>query len=799
MKRLLASFLLPTLLGAVSLIEPAPHITERNWDADWIAPASEPAREYGVYHFRKHFELSEAPDKFVIHISADNEYRLFINGVPVHSGPERGDLRHWRFDSLDVADYLKAGENLLAAQVWNFGVEAPVAQITEQTAFVIQGDGELESVINTNGSWQAMVNEAYSPITDFDKKLRTYIVVGPGDHVDGALYPWSWETLGADGSDWAGVKVIRSARPRGNSSDGKWLLVPREVPLMETAQLRLKRIRKTENVSASPDFLNGNAPIQIAPNTKSILLFDQNELTTAYPELRVSGGNGSQIKLTYAESLYEGSLEEMSRVKGHRDEIEGKHIRGFEDVFVLDGGKDRLYRPLRWRTYRYIQLEIETANEPLEVVDFYGIFTAYPFSEHASFRSSDPVLERIWEISWRTIRLGAHDLYMDTPYYEQLSYVGDTRIEALVSLYVSGDARLMKKSIRSFDNSRNANGLTGSRYPDSRHQLIPPFSLVWISMVHDYWRLVDDREFVEESLDGVREVLRYFKNHSDPETGSYTGRQWWNYVDWKPEWGRDPVANHSGVPPRDADGVSSILNLMYVYTLQHARDLYADFGYIEEAAKCDELANRIRRFTLESCWDETRGLIADTSEKESFSQHANSYFILTAEENAPELLSVARRMLEGADLAQATLYFSFYTHKALISAGLGNEYLDQLGMWEELLDQGLTSLPETPTPTTRSDSHAWGAHPILNMLATICGIEPGEPGFKSVRVAPQLGELEYAQGVVPHPKGLISVDLRRNGEEGVEGSVTLPRTLTGVFEWKGQTQRLHSGLNPIVY
>ena len=63
-------------------------------------------------------------------------------------------------------------------------------------------------------------------------------------------------------------------------------------------------------------------------------------------------------------------------------------------------------------------------------------FTAYPFEERASFDSPDPDLKKIWEISWRTARLDAHETYMDTPYYEQLQYVGDTRIQACL-LYTS--------------------------------------------------------------------------------------------------------------------------------------------------------------------------------------------------------------------------------------------------------------------------------------------------------------------------------------------------------------------------
>ena len=97
------------------------------------------------------------------------------------------------------------------------------------------------------------------------------------------------------------------------------------------------------------------------------------------------------------------------------------------------------------------------------------------------------MLSKIWDVGWRTARLCAHETYMDTPYWEQLQYVGDTRIQALLSLYVGGDDRLVKNAIELFDESRMPDGLTQSRYPTMLPQIIPPFSLFWIGMMHDLY------------------------------------------------------------------------------------------------------------------------------------------------------------------------------------------------------------------------------------------------------------------------------------------------------------------------
>src|SRR5690606_32748422 len=129
---------------------PSASVVNKAWEASWIGPFSEASRDYGVHHFRRSFELERKPKQFVVNVSADNRYRMFVNGAPVHIGPARGDLEHWRFDTLDIAQFLQKGSNVLAVKVWNFGEVAPVAQQSIQTAFILQGDSPEESVVNTD-------------------------------------------------------------------------------------------------------------------------------------------------------------------------------------------------------------------------------------------------------------------------------------------------------------------------------------------------------------------------------------------------------------------------------------------------------------------------------------------------------------------------------------------------------------------------------------------------------------------------------------------------------------------------
>src|SRR6185503_20137656 len=125
-----------------------------SWPASWIASPSYPARAPGVFYFRREISLGSVPAHFWVHVSADNRFQLHVNGSYVAEGPARGDLFHWRFETVDLAPFLHPGQNVIAAIVWNFGERSPVAQMSSRTGFLMQGDTQSESSVNTGPEWQ---------------------------------------------------------------------------------------------------------------------------------------------------------------------------------------------------------------------------------------------------------------------------------------------------------------------------------------------------------------------------------------------------------------------------------------------------------------------------------------------------------------------------------------------------------------------------------------------------------------------------------------------------------------------
>jgi len=471
------------------------------------------------------------------------------------------------------------------------------------------------------------------------------------------------------------------------------------------------------------------------------------------------------------------------RRKGNRNVIKGKTMLGMKDQFLPDGGRRRMFRTLWWRTYRYLQLKVQTGDQPVTLDDLRGIFTAYPFTVRASFESGNPTLQKMWQVGWRTARLCAHTTYMDCPYYERLQYAGDTRIQVLISLYMTGDDRLAKNAIELLNDSRIPEGITQSRYPSHLPQFIPPFSLFWINMMHDLWWYHGDAAFLHQFLPGMRDVLGWFDHRMTP-SGLLGKLDWWDFVDWTPQF-------KNGVPPQEANGQSSILTLQFAAALQNAAALESSFGSKHFALQDRALAEKITKSVYAKCWDPSRGLLADTPARNNFSQHANILGVLTGAIPLKDQRPVMQKVITDSSLTQCSYYFRFYLFRALKKAGLGNDYLSQLGPWKHMLKMGLTTWAETPAPT-RSDCHAWSAHPNFDFLNTVAGIEPAQPGFRKVLIQPHLGALKHLAAAVPTPEGEVTVKyVRENGK--LDAHVTLPAGVTGWFVWGGRKLALHSG------
>lgn len=781
----------------------APH----RFSADWVTAAGAPGHDPAVLRLRKELELGAVPKQFVVHVSADNQYVLMVNGQRVGLGPSVGDVAHWRYETYDLTRMLHAGRNVLAATVWNLGDEAPIRQMTSRLGFVMDPDTVAEAGAKTDSTWMARRDEGWAFLPKPVEMGGDYYVGSPGERMEGAAMVWDWAGAASEGPRWASAVSLGRAVARGvHSESNSWLLVKDRLPAMEYQATEVGRVVRasmerggagngtvvTEGIAGELGGFPG-APVMVPAGARAVLLLDRGTMTTAFPTLTVSGGKGATIRLRYAEALVDGKGN-----KGNRNEISGKHLVGVADEVLPDGAEGREYTPLDWRTWRYLEVDVTAAGEAVRLSGLRAVFTAFPFERRAEFRSDDAELTRVWDVGWRTARLCAHDGYMDTPYWERLQYVGDTRIQTLISYTNLGDDRLARQAIAAFHDSLLPEGIGQSRYPSRHLQVIQNFSLLWVGMVHDFWYWRDDPAFVREQLPAIRSELSYFRARRDGD-GLPALMNWWPFVDWA-----------EGFPGGDSpmkDGVSAAGSLFYLEALGNAAEMEQVLGDKALAEQDREEAQRLRATIYRRFWSEQDGLLADTTELRHFSQQANALAVWLDVIPSAQQQTLMSRIYSATDasfaaggrplpkeVSVASNYFRFYLTRALVHAGMADRYIETLKPWRTMLATGLTTWAEQPEPT-RSDSHAWSAHPNIDLLTTVGGVRPVTPGFGRVEVAPALGPLRVVTVDVPTPKGTVATSYTVEQGGVVRAVVVLPEGLPGSLRWGGKEYTLRSGRN----
>ncbi|MBI5706757.1 MAG: hypothetical protein HZC36_07170 [Armatimonadetes bacterium] len=840
----------------------------RTWNANWIGYHKDPREDLGVFAFRRRLDLAKAPQSYLIRVSADQRYKLYVNGELVGFGPQRGDELHWFYETYDLAPFLRKGENWIAALVWNFGRWAPMAQHTVRTAFVLEADASTLSEkgkdpitpeaplpepesgkrstldISTPDGWEVYRIDGWSFDMMHAGVGEYYIDVGPGEIIQSGYETPKLTNLApkepGKGLDWKKPHVIHHAQDRGANGGGTpWMLIPRSLPPMKYEQrVEAPRVRrgfagdveggefKDGEPLWGPDKMGQDRKLVLTPDRP--LLLDYGELLTAYPRLFLSCEGDAEVTLTYDEGLWapDGS-------KGNRNEVEGKESRGYQDKFLVKGWSE-VFEPLWWRTYRYLKIEVSLGvRELARALDDKGsdgdgesasklahsqrahsqsgvvlysidaIETGYPLKAESSFEADDPSVKPIWDVAIRTAERCAGETYFDCPYYEQLQYAGDTRIQALIGYYLGRDRALTRNAVETLGWSLMDNGLTQSRYPSRQCQVIPPFSLWWVMMVWDQL-LYDDPSALPDfvSFQTLSRILGRFRKMAK-EPG-----QFWQFGDWVPSW-------RWGVPPGGAQALMHQITLEMATT---AAERIKGFLEVGEAKR--------RGIKFWQSWPRTsQWWTGDGGYENALANNPKKGVDNAPSEHAEALLRVHHAMydydlvgsdpwpteaLAKANAAKCTYYFSYYKHLAMFGrpvegiAGSGQsdksdksdrsdgrkapypfDYLQELQPWKEMIENGLSTFAENPEPT-RSDCHAWSAHPILGFFQIVAGVTSTAPGWKKARIMPHPGSLRRFDAKIAHPDG----ELRVKWEDG---RFTIDSPIPFEFRWMGKREELEAG------
>jgi len=740
MKYLQRCILVPALIGLSIAVKAQAPETPRNtpiqWDARWISAGAAAPATYGVYLFRKQFDLLNYSGPFIIHISADNRYRLYVNGRLAGTGPARGDLANWYYETTDISPYLKYGHNVIAAEVVNYGSSKPRGQFTAAAGLLMQGHTPREAAIINTGttSWQAMEDEAFNPLP---VTANTFYGAYAGDSITAQYHPWGWEQPDYKDSCWKTAVTTASVALQGNSANDWRLLTPRPIGPLSQERQNFATIVSQQGINADAAWLKGTAPLTIPAKRKIRLQLDCGQQTTGFPEMLLSGGLDATVKITYQAAWQNNTV--------------------VYDVIKPDGGTRRRFTPSGYRTFRYVQLDIETDKAPLTVVDYYNVYTQYALTDKSSF-TANALADSLWNTGKHAAMLGAQDNLYNDPLQEQLQYIQDAHIHGLAIAFFSGDDQLLRNALIQTDQSRIPEGLVRSRYPSDDRVLNISDALSWISTLQDYLLYKGDKALAKQLFPGVRSILDWVDRHQDLATGL-----------------------PGSMPYRDSIALGPLTG-QYLYTLRQAAAIAAYCDKPADSLTWSRTADKLREAWYQQYFDGEKGLYAETPAKKTFSRYTNALAVLADAVPPRQVKSVMQGLLNESPLPDESLREKYYIFKAMQETGVTAAFPAEL--------QRLLTLKEQNSPVMYRSA---AAITNLFLLGITAGIQSTSWNFKTVLIAPDPGQAPHVKAVMAHPDGgLIETDLSFSNNR-VSGTVRLPFGVTGKFRWRGKELTLNGG------
>lgn len=782
---------------------PAGHILR---EAQWIWPGNGTYLVNCFAHFRHDFRLAAVPRTAPFFITADQHYRLWVNGCYVCRGPARGYQKHWPFDEVDLAPFLHAGANWIAVEGYNPGVST--FQYLHQTAagLLCAGRWGATTVLSGEG-WLMRRGPAQREYV-----ARHSLQLNFQEHVDLRADDRAWITARKAPTGWSLERRLYEmsrcafARPpwEGVEERGIPLLEERTVVPQRVAGSAAGRCaegwRGWDNV-AWPFTAEGRAASWKADGVRwrrtaqwlevvlpaagtegwSAATIDVGGYTWASAEVEIAGAAGGEVL----------DILHQERLVGERGDL-----RKPGDGCLIALGNRLTAAPgtCRHDFYQLLGFGVMTLVArgttralTVRVRLRTGI---YPFAMRGRFACGDAVLDGIEAACARTQRICAGDAYVDTPWREQAQWWGDARVQAANTFHLDGDARLLARGIRSIAGQDGPGGLTYGHAPTIAYNcILPDFALTWILTLRDHWWQTGDASLVRELWPRVERILGYFDSDLARHKSGLLrhDRRLWLFEDWSTLWKGE---------------VPTFLNLWYLHALQQIQPVLAAAGMRREAAAIRRRSDAHARLCLARLWDRKRqrwlaGLDAPKGQESVHDQTLEllNGLVPAAHDGLVQDFLLPFLRGEAVPGPKPSAFWSYYVLAEAGRRGFAEDCLAFIRRhWEPMLATGTTwedyQWKEDGGGTA---SHAWTAHPCVHFPQILAGIRQQAAGWAAVSIAPQpIAGLDRAEALVPSPRGDITSRWERRGD-AIRLSVSVPKGVKAEIRLGRQRKLLPAG------
>jgi alpha-L-rhamnosidase len=823
----------------------AADFSDIRWHGNWIwceplvPPRGIPGLEANVTSrpevhalFRKTFSLDSVPERAPARITADSRYLLFLNGREVFRGPIRSQPRRMFYDLFDLAPYLNAGENTVAIYVCYYGspksfwMPAPTTMSLGTTGVLVfeanlgAEAGPLQDAeavwLVTDGSWKTHKSSAWS--SDWQKGTHFGFMEDgiPVEVFDARQLAAGWEQPGFDDSAWGNATMIttRSMNGAGRSqppAEPYGPLHPRPiaklggeclVPLAG-GQVQLysddvdpaigdpvKRLAAIFKLNAAGAAQAASLPVTVQPAAggSARITLDMGRLVMGQVQFELDAPAGAEIDFSYTE-------DPLAPPNGG---FGGMHSG---TRYIARGANDRfsVYDALG---FRYANILMHAAAGAVTLRSFALQEDVYQWQPGAEFACSDVDLNAVFKAGIRTVQLNSRDSFTDCPTREQQAWVGDSVVHQMVHLVTNTDWRLAWHYLTLSDSPRYDGILPMTVVGPSEAaggMTIPDWSLHWVHGVYNLYRFSGDREALISYMPSVARVLRWFVPFQNAN-GQIQDMIEWALIDW------------SAV---SVAGISSIYTAIWARGLREFAEMA---GWLGENASRDWAEKLYARAKagFEMFWDEERGSyidhIVDGVKCPEMSQLAGALAVVSGlapqsrwqrimnRVTDPQRVSIRTWMFDADDPAgfpdmnaprrprwdtqeQVVLaepFMSYVVHDAVAAAGLAGRLPELCRRWSAFLTSGYDTIGENWRHGTHV--HGWSCTPTKDLIFYTLGVTPAEPGYTKARIAPNLGDLAWAEGKVPTPHGLIALRVEA-------GRITVDSPIPLIVELTGQAPR----------